>query len=152
MQTSMTWRSPLRRASKLRRAIALGLAVGLLTSAEGFVAQGALAQGFGAGYTQQTGEALYQGICQGCHMADAKGAVGAGAYPSLAGNKKLAAKAYPELVVLRGQKAMPAFGPSLSDAQVAAVVNYVRTHFTNTYTDSVTVDDVKALRAAIATK
>jgi mono/diheme cytochrome c family protein len=85
-------------------------------------------------------------------MPNAQGAVGAGAYPALAGDKRLAAKAYPELVVLRGQKAMPAFGPSFSDAQVAAVVNYVRTHFGNSYTDGVTVEDVKALRAAVAGK
>jgi len=132
----------------LRRVLASGLALCLASGA-----QAALAQGFGGGgYPQQTGEALYQGICQGCHMPDAKGAVGAGAYPALAGDKRLAAKAYPELVVVRGQKAMPAFGPSFSDAQVAAVVNYVRTHFGNTYTDSVTVEDVKALRAAVAGK
>ena len=124
----------------LRRALAGGLGLCLVAAANG-----ALAQGFGGGgYPQQTGEALYQGICQGCHMPDAKGAVGAGAaYPALAGNRKLAAKAYPELVVLRGQKAMPAFGPSLSDAQVAAVVTYVRTHFGNSYAAPVTVDDVK---------
>jgi mono/diheme cytochrome c family protein len=132
----------------LRCALASGLVLCLVSGA-----QGALAQGFGGGgYPQQTGEALYQGICQGCHMPNAQGAVGAGAYPALAGDKRLAAKAYPELVVLRGQKAMPAFGPSFSDAQVAAVVNYVRTHFGNSYTDSVTVEDVKALRAAVAGK
>jgi mono/diheme cytochrome c family protein len=85
-------------------------------------------------------------------MPDAKGAVGAGAYPALAANRKLVAKAYPVLVVLRGQKAMPAFGASLTDAQVAAVVNYVRAHFGNHYNDSVTLDDVKALRATIAAK
>jgi mono/diheme cytochrome c family protein len=131
-----------------RRGLASGLALCLAAGATG-----ALAQGFGAGgYPQQTGEALYQGICQGCHMADAKGAVGAGAYPALAANRKLVAKAYPELVVLRGQKAMPAFGPSLSDAQVAAVVTYVRTHFGNSYADSVTAEDVKALRATLAAK
>ncbi len=49
--------------------------------------------------------------------------MGAGAYPALAANRKLVAKAYSELLVLRGQKAMSAFGPSLSDGQVAAVVN-----------------------------
>ncbi len=131
----------------LRRALAGGLALCLVSGA-----QAALAQGFGGGYPQQTGEGLYQGICQGCHMPNAQGAVGAGAYPALAGDKRLAAKAYPELVVLRGQKAMPAFGPSFSDAQVAAVVNYVRTHFGNSYTDTVTVEDVKALRATLAGK
>jgi mono/diheme cytochrome c family protein len=137
----------------LRRAIVSGIALSLSVTCLLSGASAALGQGQGmGGYSQQTGEALYQGICQGCHMADAKGAVGAGAYPALAGDKRLAAKAYPELVVLRGQKAMPAFGPSFSDAQVAAVVNYVRTHFTNSYSDSVTVEDVKALRATLAAK
>jgi mono/diheme cytochrome c family protein len=34
----------------------------------------------------------------------------------------------------------------LSDDQVAAVVNYVRTHFGNIYDDAVTAQDVKAVR------
>jgi mono/diheme cytochrome c family protein len=143
MQTPKIWSQPM-----LRRAIASGLALSLLSAAQAALAQGQP----GGGYSEQTGEALYQGICQGCHMPNAKGAVGAGAYPALAGDPKLVAKAYPEVVVLRGQKAMPAFGPSLSDAQVAAVVNYVRTHFGNSYSDSVTVEDVKALRATLAGK
>ena len=113
----------------------------------------ALAQGFGPGsYSEKTGEALYKGICQGCHMPDAKGAVGAGAYPALAGNRKLGAKAYPMLVVIRGQKAMPEFGSSFTDAQVAEVVNYVRTHFGNSYKDAATPEDVKAMRATLAPK
>jgi mono/diheme cytochrome c family protein len=110
----------------------------------------ALAQrGFGGGYPQQTGEAIYKGICQGCHMPDAKGASGAGAYPALAGDKKLAAKLYPVLVVVRGQKAMPEFGSSFSDVQVANVVNYIRSHFGNTYTDEVTPEDVKKMRPVV---
>ena len=44
------------------------------------------------------------------------------------------------------QRAMPAFGPMMSDDQVAAVVNYLRTHFGNTHTDAVTAEDVKAAR------
>ena len=35
-----------------------------------------------------------------------------------------------------------------TDDQVAAVVNYVRTHFDNPYTDTVTAADVARLRAA----
>jgi mono/diheme cytochrome c family protein len=101
---------------------------------------------FSAPFPQQTGEAIYQGICQGCHMPSAMGAVGAGAYPALAGDKKLVSGAYPALTVIRGRKAMPAFGPQLSDAQVAAVVNYIRTNFGNHYTDPVTPEMVKALR------
>ena len=52
----------------------------------------------------------------------------------------------PLLLVVNGRKAMPAFGPYLSDAQVAAVVNYVRSNFGNSYGDSVAPDDVKAAR------
>ena len=100
----------------------------------------------GSPYPETTGEDLYKNVCQGCHMPDAKGAAGAGVYPALAGNKKLAAKAYPALVVVRGQKAMPEFGTSMTDEQIANVVNYVRTHFGNTYADSVTPAEVKALR------
>ena len=97
-------------------------------------------------FPEQTGEGLYRGICQGCHMQDAKGARGAGAYPALAGDTKLEAGGYPVLIVLHGQKAMPGFGWALSDDQVAAVVNYVRSHFGNAYTDEVTAADVKAAR------
>lgn len=93
-----------------------------------------------------TGEALYKGICQGCHMPDAMGAKGAGAYPALAGNKRLGAKVYPALVIVRGQKAMPEFGSSFSDEQVANVVNYIRSHFGNSFADTATPDEVKAVR------
>ena len=92
------------------------------------------------------GEAIYRQVCQGCHMADAKGAEGAGRYPALAGNPRLAANTYPVQVVLQGRHGMPAFGPFLDDSQVAGVVNYVRTHFGNTYSDTVTPEDVKKMR------
>jgi mono/diheme cytochrome c family protein len=101
---------------------------------------------FGGRYKQQTGEEIYQGICQGCHMPDAKGAVGAGAYPALAGNVRLAAAIYPITVVVNGQRAMPSFGAGLSDEQIANVLNYVRTHFGNRYKDLVTPAAVKAAR------
>jgi mono/diheme cytochrome c family protein len=97
-------------------------------------------------FPQQTGEELFRNICQGCHMPDAKGAVGAGAYPALAANPRLAAAIYPITVVLHGQRAMPPFGESLSDEQVANVINYVRTHFGNRYKDQVTPAAVAARR------
>ena len=93
-----------------------------------------------------TGEAVYKSVCQGCHMPDGKGAAGAGAYPALAGNPKLASPAYPIMVVVKGQKAMPDFGSSLSDAQVAGVVEYIRTHFGNSYKDKVPATEVPAYR------
>ncbi len=133
----------------MRRTLtAAGLALGLASIAGAAFAQG----GFGGGYSEQTGEAIYKGVCQGCHMPNAKGAVGAGAYPALAGDKRLASSAYPALVVLRGQKAMPAFGGSFSDEQIANVVNYVRSNFGNTYTDALTPATVQALRSTIAAK
>ena len=98
-------------------------------------------------FPEQGGEAIYKGVCQACHMPDAKGGVGAGMYPALAKNPKLAVAGYPISVVVNGQKAMPAFlGTKLSDQQIADVVNYVRTHFGNSYADMVTAADVKAVR------
>jgi mono/diheme cytochrome c family protein len=97
-------------------------------------------------FPHTTGEALYQNICQGCHMPDAKGATGAGRYPALANDPKLAQAGYPVSVVLHGQKAMPWFADDLSDEQVAAVVTYIRTHFGNRYFGKVKPEDVKAMR------
>lgn len=102
--------------------------------------------GRGGPFPFQGGQAIFQGICQGCHMPDAKGAVGAGAYPALAGDAKLATAAYPISIVLHGQKAMPPLGGMLSDKQVADVVTYVRSHFGNKFGGKVTPEDVKLQR------
>ena len=106
----------------------------------------ALAQQNRANAFPQDGEGIYRNVCQGCHMADAKGASGAGRYPALANDRNLAVAGYPVSVVLHGQKAMPWFSDYFSDAQVANVVNYVRTHFGNNYTDMVTPADVQKQR------
>ena len=79
-------------------------------------------------------------------MSDGGGATGAGNYPSLAKNKNLEARGYPVYLVVRGQRAMPPIGSIMTDDQVAAVVNYVRTHFGNQYQDAVTAEDVKLVR------
>ncbi len=124
-----------------RRTLALAgalVAAGLVTAVG--------AQRF-AGYPYQTGEELYEHVCQGCHMPGGKGAQGAGMYPALAGDKKLASPLYPVVVVLKGQKAMPAFN-DLTDAQIAEVANYVRTHFGNAFPGMVRAEQVKALRPA----
>jgi mono/diheme cytochrome c family protein len=97
-------------------------------------------------YAEQSGEALYKSICQGCHMPDAKGAIGAGAYPALASNARLLSALYPIAVVLNGQRAMPPFGADLSDVQIANVINYVREHFGNHYTKPVSAAAVRAAR------
>jgi mono/diheme cytochrome c family protein len=79
-------------------------------------------------------------------MPEGKGAIGAGAYPPLAGDKNLEANGYPVSIVVNGQHGMPPFGEMMNDDQIAAVVNYVRTHFGNNYQDAVAAEDVKAVR------
>jgi mono/diheme cytochrome c family protein len=123
--------------------IAAAMVVGVAVTGAGI---GDAQEIYAGAYPQKTGEELYQGICQGCHMPNAQGAVGAGAYPALAKDIRLAAGIYPLTVVLNGQRAMPPIGEDLTDEQVANVVNYIRTHFGNHYKDAVTPAAVKAAR------
>lgn len=127
----------IRTHARILRWLAGGIvAVGAMT--------GAVAQ-FAGGYRYTTGKDIYEHVCQGCHMPDARGAIGAGAYPALAGNKTLQSPLYPAIVIVRGQKAMPAFA-ELTDAQVADVVNYIRSSFGNHFEGTITPEKVKALR------
>jgi mono/diheme cytochrome c family protein len=61
-------------------------------------------------------------------------------------NKNFDAGGYPVDIIVNGQRAMPPFGAMMSDDQVAAVVNYLRTHFDNHYQDAVTAADVQTVR------
>lgn len=97
-------------------------------------------------YSFQGGAAVYSHVCQACHMPDAKGAAGAGAFPALAKNPKLAEAGYPISVILHGQKAMMPLGNLLTDQQIADVVTYIRGNFGNRYKGAVTAADVKAAR------
>lgn len=96
--------------------------------------------------TAQSGAAIYQHVCQGCHQPEGRGAIGAGAFPALAANPKLEVAGYPIGMVLNGNGGMPWFNGQLTDSQIADVVNYVRTHFGNAYTDAVTAADVAAAK------
>ena len=82
----------------------------------------------------------------------------AGARRPLAGDPALSSKDYMAEVLLLGRRNMPAFGTrhavasfyepiTLNYEQIAAVVNYVRTHFGNHYKDSMTAAQVEALDA-----
>lgn len=124
--------------------MAIGQAIALVADASDISAYAN--QIYTGRYPQQKGEDLYRAICQGCHMPDARGASGAGTYPSLANNSRLQSAAYALAIVANGQKAMPWFGGPLTDAQIAEVVGYVRTHFGNHYSAPVTAADVKAVR------
>jgi mono/diheme cytochrome c family protein len=83
------------------------------------------------------GEELYRNLCVECHWANGEGVPPA--YPPLAGNRSLTAQSAinPIRIVLNGgyppstggnprPYGMPPFGPTLSDAEVAAVVSYIR--------------------------
>ena len=123
-----------------------GLCVSSAAIADGAQDIGAGAMNRGGPFSFQGGQAIFTNVCQGCHMPQAQGAVGAGMYPALAKDDKLETAGYPVAIVTHGQKAMPAFGPLLNDQQIAYVVNYVRTNFGNKYKDKVKPEDVKAQR------
>lgn len=97
-------------------------------------------------FPMQSGQAIYEGVCQGCHMPGAKGAMGAGAYPALAANPRLTERTYAAVFVIKGQGAMPPFGQLFDDRQIVEVVNYIRTNFGNRYKDKLTAAEVKAIR------
>jgi mono/diheme cytochrome c family protein len=97
-------------------------------------------------FSEQGGEELFRNVCAGCHQPDAKGTVGAGAYPSLVADEKLDSSNFMLAVLLGGLKGMPPVGDMMSDPQVADVINYVRTHFGNTYPGAVSAADVAAAR------
>jgi mono/diheme cytochrome c family protein len=97
-------------------------------------------------FQQREGAALFAAICAGCHMPQGQGAQGAGAYPRLAGNPRLASAPYVAAMVVHGRRAMPSFASQLDDAQVAAVVGYVRHQFGGSDADPVQAADVAALR------
>ncbi len=88
------------------------------------------------------GETVYREVCQACHMANARGAVGAGRIAALAGDKNLKYPEYPIGVVTGGKGAMPWFRGELTDQQIADVVTYVRSHFGNDYKGIVTAKQV----------
>jgi mono/diheme cytochrome c family protein len=103
------------------------------------------------------GEKLFNNNCSACHQKDGKG-LGNNAQPSLVGAPVVAGPA-DELAgwVLYGKRpatlpagkyvpVMPQFG-WLADADAAALLTYIRTHFGNDY-GPVAVDDIRRVRAA----
>jgi mono/diheme cytochrome c family protein len=134
------------------------LAIAASVFAVAVLAQNPAAEEDPAGMLGTTsGEAVYQQICQGCHMSEGRGAQGAGSYPAFAGNPAVASANYMAVTILNGRRNMPAFarpqrndnffGPTwLSDEQIANVINYIRTGFGNDYRDPISAADVRALR------
>jgi mono/diheme cytochrome c family protein len=97
-------------------------------------------------FTEQGGADLFSNVCAACHQPDARGAVGAAAYPPLAADTKLASTDFMLAVLLGGLRGMPPVGSMMSDGQVADVINYMRTHFGNNYAGAISAADVSAAR------
>lgn len=101
------------------------------------------------------GGAIFSQVCAACHQPDAKGLPGA--FPALAGspivNEENPAKMID--IVLGGYDARPEFGPmppqaaNLSDAEITAVINHVRSSFGNNAPPT-TQEAVSSQRAVIA--
>ena len=100
----------------------------------------------GRQFAEQGGAAIYANVCAACHQRDGRGAAGAGAYPALAGDQRLASADYALGVLFGGLNAMPPLGRMMSDEQAADVITYVRTHFGNDYRDPVTVAAARSAR------
>lgn len=101
------------------------------------------------------GHALYTANCASCHQANGMGI--AAVFPNLAGNQAVWGGAGNNTIgiVLGGMipwhangPAMPAFGSVLSDHQIAAVTNYVRTAWNNPGVPDATAAIVYGFRKA----
>ena len=90
-------------------------------------------------YHGALGAHLFIENCSGCHMPNGRGAPGVNGAPPLAGNPLVVAPS-PDSVLsmlLGGQPSwhgfggMPAFKAEFTDAEIAALVSYLRTHWGN---------------------
>jgi mono/diheme cytochrome c family protein len=107
----------------------------------------------------QRGQAIYNHQCAACHTAGGEGIVGL--FPRLSGAPLVQQSQATSLIraVLEGARAvatdgaptgpaMPSFAWKLSDAEVAAVVTYVRNSWGNA-APSVSASDVRNMRQAL---
>jgi cytochrome c oxidase subunit 2 len=94
------------------------------------------------------GEELYMANCAACHQADGQGIPAAG-FPPLAGSAVVTGPipAHAQIAVHgKPGTAMAAFGPQLSDEQVAAILTYQRNSWGNETGDLVQPSDVAEVR------
>lgn len=126
-------------AAGTRASTGVGLAVLVLSGLSVFVA-GTLPHGSAAGQSPATatdsttvpeasplGADVFAQTCSGCHGANGQGGVG----PRLAGNDDLKDRSFVEKRVREGDGIMPAFDGRLSEEQIEAVVDHVRSSWGN---------------------
>jgi mono/diheme cytochrome c family protein len=100
-------------------------------------------------FDEPDGASLYAHVCSACHRSDREGMTGAGSYPALKGDPRLASTDYLIAVLLGGQRAMPSLGRAMSDVQLADLVNFVRRTFADANDDPATPERAAAARAAL---
>ena len=90
------------------------------------------------------GKSLFMDNCSACHQATGKGVKGA--FPQLAGSPLVQGDAKVVITtVLNGRAGMPAFKDDLSDADISAILTYVRSSWGNK-ASAVAPNDVVATR------
>lgn len=93
------------------------------------------------------GEQTYNNTCASCHQASGKGL--AGRFPAIKGSQVAIGDQQAHIkLVMKGKAdtAMVAFGPQLSDMQLASVITYQRNAWGNDTGDTVQPSMIKALR------
>jgi mono/diheme cytochrome c family protein len=84
----------------------------------------------GAASAQADGASLFQQNCSACHQAQGQGVKGA--FPALAGDAFVQGDKHAVAsLLLHGRGGMPNFSADLSDAEIAAILTYVRSSFGN---------------------
>ena len=98
------------------------------------------------------GQEIFKNLCEGCHGAD--GREQPGATPNIAGSPSvIGAPGVPIRVLLHGKEGpiglMPAHGDTLNDAEIAAVLTYIRRAWGQTAPpiDAAAVQQVRAATA-----
>jgi mono/diheme cytochrome c family protein len=95
-----------------------------------------------------SGETVYANNCAACHQPMGQGI--AGPFPALAANKLVTGPAEPLTVtVLVGRGGMPAFKNELNDADMAALLTYIRGAWGN-QAGPVSAADMAATRTKVA--
>lgn len=91
----------------------------------------------------QRGEAVYTENCATCHQSNGQGQDD---YPALAGNAFVTAQDPTAIIqtVRNGRGAMPAFGDTLSNQEIAAVISYIRNSWGNS-AEPVAVEQVRSV-------
>ena len=92
----------------------------------------------------ENGEQLFLENCAECHQADGKGL--ANIYPALAGSEVVKGSGVDValvLIIVRGE--MPSFSGSISDEDIATIINYVRNAWGNSG-DFISVKTINSLQ------